>query len=512
MIRGAFTVGVWTMASRLLGFVRDVLIAAALGTGPVGDAFFLALRLPNLFRRLFGEGAFNAAFVPAISGLLHKDGLLAATRFAEEATAVMAFWLGLLTLLGEIFMPFILDGLAPGFSRHGDRFGLALTMSRIMFPYLFFICLTALFSGVLNALGRFAAAAAAPMLFNIGIIATLLGLAHFMLNPGYAMSWGVLASGLAQVGLVLWAIRRAGMRLVCPRLRFSPPIRQLLRRMAPALVGAGVTQLNVSIDTIIATLLPAGSVSILYYADRINQLPLAVIATAAGTALLPAVTKFITLGQEKEANTALNRAFESVLMLTLPAAIGLAVAAKAVMDVAFVRGAFTAHDAVLAGHTLTAFAIGLPVFAILKILTPGFYARGNTVTPLKIGLVTVALNLGLNLLFMHPLKAVGPALATSLSSAFNAACLFFLLRRQGHFVFDAVSRRRIPRILLTGVIMTVALLGVEQLLPAGQTTRLEFLLLVVVGGVFYFGPGVALRAFSLQEFAALLRRRKRKTT
>ena len=276
------------------------------------------------------------------------------------------------------------------------------------------------------------------------------------------------------------------------------------------MVGAGVTQLNVSIDIIIATLLPAGSVSILYYADRVNQLPLGVIATAAGTALLPAVTRHIALGEEAEANTALNRAFEGVLMLTLPAAVGLSVAARPVMDVAFVRGAFTAHNAVLAGHSLAAFAIGLPVFALIKILTPGFYARGDTVTPLKIGVMAVILNLGLNLVFMHPLKAVGPALATSISSACNAGLLLLLLHRRAHFGFDALSRRRIPRILLSAVVMAVALWGAERLLPRGVTTIPEFLLLALVGGVFYFGPGVMLRAFDLREFMGLLRRRRRK--
>ena len=499
------------MASRVLGFARDILIAAVLGTGPVADAFFVALRLPNLLRRLFGEGAFNAAFVPAISTILHKDGLSAATEFAEEATAVMAFWLGGITILGELFMPWLLYVLAPGFGGQGGRFDLAVGMSRIMFPYLFFICLTALFSGVLNALSRFAAAAAAPVLFNVFMIAAMLWLAPYMHNAGYALSWGVTVSGIAQLALVLWAIRRAGMRFTRPKLNFSPHIRQMFKRMAPALVGAGVTQLNVSIDIIIATLLPAGSVSILYYADRVNQLPLGVIATAAGTALLPAVTKYIALGEQVEANIALNRAFESVLMLTLPAAIGLSVAAKAVMDVAFVRGAFTAHNAVLAGHSLAAFALGLPMFALIKILTPGFYARGDTVTPLKIGVVAVALNLGLNLLFMHPLKAVGPALATSLSSTFNAAWLLALLARRGHFRFDTLSRRRLPRLLLSGAMMAVALWGVQRLLTPGVTSVPQFLLLVLVGATFYFGPGTALRAFDLREFLSLLRRRRSKT-
>jgi len=508
MTRGALTVGLWTMASRVLGFARDMLIAYMLGIGPVADAAFVALRLPNLFRRLFGEGAFNAAFVPSISTILHKEGMEAAAGFAEEATAVMIFWLGGITVLGEIFMPWLLYVLAPGFAGNHGKFALAVVLTRIMFPYLFFVCLTALFSGVLNAMGRFAAAAAAPVLFNVISILSLLALSRYLPNPGYALAWGVSISGVAQMLLLILAMRRAGMRLTVPRPRLTPRMRTLFRRMAPGLVGAGVTQLNVSIDIIIGTLLPAGSVSILYYADRVNQLPLGVIGTAAGTALLPAITRHIALGEEDAAQSALNRALESVLMLTLPAAVGLAVAARPVMDVAFVRGAFTTQTAILAGHSLAAFAIGLPVFAIVKILNPGFYARGDTTTPVKIGIAAVLLNLGLNLVFMHPLQAVGPALATSLSSAFNAAMLAWLLQKRGHFTLDAPARRRIPRILLAGAVMAAALYGTLHLLPPGKTSIPGFLLLTLVGFIAYAGAGLGLRAFDLAELGALVKRRR----
>src|SRR5277367_297840 len=242
MLKGAFTVGMWTMASPIFGFARDILIAAILGTGPIADAFFVALKMPNLFRRLFGEGAFNAAFVPAISTILHQDGMDAATAFAEEATAVMMFWLGAVTILGEIFMPWVLYVLAPGFAGNHGKFQLAVVLTRIMFPYLFFVCLTALFSGVLNAMGRFAAAAAAPVLFNLFSIAFMLGLSRYTPNPVYALAWGVTISGVAQLALVVWAIRGAGMRFTLPKLRFTPRIKKLFQRMAPALVGAGVTQ------------------------------------------------------------------------------------------------------------------------------------------------------------------------------------------------------------------------------------------------------------------------------
>ena len=281
MLRGAFTVGMWTMASRILGFARDMLIAAILGAGPIADAFFVALRLPNLFRRLFGEGAFNAAFVPSISHILHTEGVGAAQSFAEEATAVMVFWLGALTALGEIFMPWLLYVLAPGFAGNHGKFALAVALTRIMFPYLFFVCLTALFSGVLNAMGRFAAAAAAPVLFNLFSIAFMLGLTRYVANPGYALAWGVTVSGVAQLLLLLLAMRRAGMRITLPRPRLTPRMRALFRRMAPGLVGAGrdaAQRLDRHHSS--ARLLPAGSVSILYYADRVNQLPLGVIGTA----------------------------------------------------------------------------------------------------------------------------------------------------------------------------------------------------------------------------------------
>jgi putative peptidoglycan lipid II flippase len=262
MLKGAFTVGMWTMASRVLGFARDMLIAAILGTGPIADAFFVALRLPNLFRRLFGEGAFNAAFVPSISQILHVEGLEAATGFAEEATAVMVFWLGTITILGELGMPWLLYVLAPGFAGNHAKFLLAVALTRIMFPYLFFVCLTALFSGVLNAMSRFAAAAAAPLLFNVFSIAFMLGLTPYVKNAGYALAWGVTVSGVAQLMLLVVAMRQAGMRIKLPKPRLTPRMLNLFRRMAPGLVGAGVTQLNVSIDIIIGTLLPAGSVSI----------------------------------------------------------------------------------------------------------------------------------------------------------------------------------------------------------------------------------------------------------
>jgi putative peptidoglycan lipid II flippase len=514
MLRGVLTVGAWTMASRLLGFVRDILIAAMLGAGPIADAFFVALKLPNLFRRLFGEGAFNAAFVPAFSGMLAAEGPAAARRFAEEAFSVMAFWLGTLTILGEIFMPQLMTVLAPGFGADPAKFALAVDLSRITFPYLILICLAALLSGVLNGLERFTAAAASYILFNAVAIAAMIWLTPYVPTAGHALSWGVTASGVAQLVVLMWAVARAGMAVRIPRPRLTPQMRVLLRRMAPGLVGAGVTQLNLAVDVIIASLLPAGTVSLLYYADRVNQLPLGVIGTAVGTAMLPLLSRQVRAGEAEAARATLNRALEYALFLTLPAAVALAVAAYPIMWVLFGRGAFDAESARLSAQALAAYAVGLPAFVIVKVLAPGFFARGDTSTPVKIGIGAVALNLALNLALMVPLKHVGPALATSLASLFNVAWLAVALHRRRHLRLDAQIRRRLPRMGLAALAMGIALYAAEAPLfaEAGLARGLKWgalALLVTIGLGVYAAAGQAIGAFDMREaFRALLRRRR----
>ncbi len=513
MLRSVLTVGGWTMASRVLGFARDILIAAILGTGPVADAFFVALKLPNLFRRLFGEGAFNAAFVPEFSGLLAAEGAEPARRFAVEAFGVMAFWLGALTVAGEVFMPALMTVLAPGFTEIPAKFALAVTLSRITFPYLVLICLAALVAGVLNGLERYAAAAASYLLFNVVSIAFLIGLTPYLPTAGHALAWGVTASGVAQLALLLWAAHRAGMPLRLPRPRMTPRMRLLLRRMAPGLVGAGVTQLNLAIDVIIASLLPPGSVSLLYYADRVNQLPLGTIGTAVGTALLPMLSRQVRAGETEAANGTMNRGLEYALALTLPAAMALIVAAQPIIGVLFGRGAFGPEAVRGSAQALAAYALGLPAFVAVKVLAPGFFARGDTATPVKIGVFAVALNLVLNLVFMHPLQWVGPALATSLAAMVNVACLGVVLVRRGQFTADAQLRRRLPRIAAASAIMA-AVLWLGQLGPVaplaalhgGRTMALG--LLIGVGLFAYFGAAHLLGALDLKVAGASLLRRR----
>ena len=511
MIRPILAVGGWTLLSRLLGFARDMLIAALLGVGPVADAFFVALKLPNLFRRLFGEGAFNAAFVPAFSGLLAAEGPAAARGFAEEAFAVMMFWLGLLTILGEIFMPQVMRVLAPGFEAIPAKFALAVELSRITFPYLILICLAALVSGVLNGLDRFTAAASSYVLFNIVTIAAMIWLTPYVPTIGHALSWGVTASGVAQLAVLLFAVRRAGMAIRVPWPRLTPQMRVLMRRMAPGLLGAGVTQLNLAVDVIIASLLPAGTVSILYYADRVQQLPLGVIGTAVGTALLPLLSRQVRAGEAQAAVGTLNRALEYALFLTLPAAFALIVSAWPIMHALFDRGAFGASSTLLSAHALAAYAVGLPAFVLVKVLAPGFFARGDTAMPVKIGLIAVALNLALNLAFMRPLQQMGPPLATSLAAMFNAFCLGVALARRGQLRLDAQIRARVPRMVGAALVMAAALAGAQRILfviaqPHGVSRLAALAALIAVGLLAYGAAAQALGAFDLRQMSRMLRR------
>ncbi len=499
------------MASRVLGFLRDMLIASKLGAGPMADAFFVALKLPNLFRRLFGEGAFNAAFVPAFAQALTQRGHAAAQMLAERMAMLLSLWLTLLTVLGMVFMPWLMQVLAPGFSNDPAKFQLAVELTRITFPYLLLICLTALVSGVLNGLGKFAAAAAAPIFFNLLSMIALFALAPFVATPAHALAWGVTLSGIVQLGFVSWACARAGMALNlfhAPKL--PPDVRMVLRRMGPGLIGAGVTQLNLAIDVIIASFLPAGAVSYLYYADRVAQLPLGVIGAAVATALLPLLARQIHAGQPLQAHRSINRAIEISLILAVPAAVALAVLALPILEALFQRGAFGAEEARLTSRALVAYSVGLPAFVLVKVFVPGFFARGDTATPVKVGICCVVLNLGLNLALMGPLLHVGVALSTSLAAWANALTLAFLLARRGQLVPDRRLRRAAPRLLGAAIAMGAALMALAWLLGPGPGLRGVVLLGLVcaLGALVYFGAAQLSGGLDLRDLRRMLRRRR----
>ncbi|HZF75064.1 MAG TPA: murein biosynthesis integral membrane protein MurJ [Acetobacteraceae bacterium] len=514
MLRSIMTVGGWTMASRILGFARDMLIAAKLGAGPVADAFFLALRLPNLFRALFGEGAFNAAFVPAFAGTLAAEGHARARALANHMAGLMTIVLSLLVVAGMVFMPQVLRVIAPGFDDgDGIRFPLAVELTRITFPYLLLICLAALVSGVLNGLNRFAAAAATPMLFNLISMASLLALTPYVATAGHALAWGVTASGVAQLGMLLYAARAHGMAVnpfSVPRL--TAEVRQVLRRMVPGVIGAGVTQVNLAVNVAISSLLPAGAVSYLYYADRLVQLPLGVIGAAIGTALLPALSQQIRLGRRLTAHRSQNRAIELSLAFALPSAVGLGVAAGPIVGALFQRGAFDAAAGAATAAALLAYAAGLPAFMIVKALTPGFFARGDTSTPVKVGVFIIALNLSLNLALMPVLGHVGIALSTSVAAWVNTAVLAFILVRRRQLRPDRRLRRALPRLVFAALVMGAALAAMVAFAypqAAAVITRIGALLaMIVAAGVLYFGTAQLTGGLDLRAALRMMRRRR----
>ncbi len=511
LLRPVVTVGGLTLASRVLGFARDMLVAALLGAGPVADAFFIAFRLPNLFRRVFAEGAFNAAFVPLFLGRMTSAGQAAALAFAEDSLAVLASGLLVVVLLAEIAMPWLMLGLAPGFANEPGKFQLAIDLTRLTFPYLLFISLVSLMGGVLNSTGRFAVFAAAPILLNLSLIVALLGLRAWTPTGGHALAWGVAIAGALQF---LWLVRacgRAEMALRLPRPRLTPSVRRLLRLMLPAALGNGVVQVNLVVDAILASLLGTGAVSYLYYADRLYQLPLGVVGIAIGTAILPMLARQLKTGETAAATNTQNRGIEAALLLTLPAAAALIGLNDPVIQVLFQRGAFGPAEAQATAAALAAYAAGLPAYVLIKVLTPGFYAREDTATPVKIGVLSVAINIALAIVLIRFLAHVGIALATALAAWINVGMLAIILGRRGFLVIDPQLRRRAPRIAIATAIMTVViLLAAAVLAPwfAGTTlVRVTALALVIVLGLASFGGLVHLiGAADLRDLKRLLPR------
>jgi putative peptidoglycan lipid II flippase len=507
LVRSIATVGSITLVSRLLGFVRDIMIAALLGAGPLADAFFVAFKLPNFLRRLFAEGAFNAGFVPMFARILEGNGRAAAKAFAEQAQAIQLAVLVPLVLVTIVAMPWVMALLAPGFEPGSVRYEGALEFSRITFVYILFIALVALYGGVLNSLGRFAAAAAAPILLNLCLIGALILSALWFDAPADALAWGVAAAGLMQF-LWLWlALQRAGMAPALRRPRLSPEIKRLFALILPGAIGAGVAQINLFVDVVLASLLPPGAVSYLYFADRVNQLPLGVIGVAVGTALLPLMARQLRAGQVAHAMHNQNRALELALLLTVPAALALIVLCLPIVSVLFERGAFGAADARATSAALAAYALGLPAYVLIKVLTPGFFAREDTRTPVKIAIVCLISNVVIALALIWWLAHVGIALATALSAWLNTGLLGRGLWRDGLFQPDARLRRRLPRILGTSMAMALALWLAAPWL-AGLPAPLALALLIAAGGLFFLLLGQLVGALDFGELRSALGRRR----
>jgi putative peptidoglycan lipid II flippase len=504
LVRAAATVGSLTLLSRLLGFVRDVMIAAILGASGAADAFFVSFKLANLLRRLFAEGAFNAGFVPLFARTLEGEGEASARSFAEATLSWMAAVLLVVVLVAELTMPWLVRGLASGFAPGGERFLLAVELSRITFPYLLFISLAALFSGVLNARGRFAAAAAAPIALNIVLIVALLLALRDPRAPAHVLAWGVAVAGVVQLALVAAAAAADGFGLRPRPLPRDPRLGRLFRLVLPGAVGAGVYQINLVVDTWFASHLPAGAVSYLFYADRLNQLPLGLIGVALGTALLPSLSRQIRSGDVDTAQRWQNRAIELGLLLTLPAAAALVTIAGPIIHVLFERGAFGAHAAAATAGALSAFSVGLPAYVLIKVLAPAFFAREDTRTPVIVAAVCLAFNIVIILLLIGHLAHVGIALATALANWLNALILAVLLWRRGYFRPDRRLLRRVPRMLIATGVMAVALAALQGLLPEWPAT-LRLAAMIAAGAALFVVAAQLLGAADLRELARELR-------
>jgi putative peptidoglycan lipid II flippase len=512
LFRSIATVGGWTMGSRVLGFVRDILIAGLLGAGQVTDAFFVALQLPNIFRRLFAEGAFNAAFVPLFAGELTESGRAAARAFAERVFGVMLVVLIVFSLLVEIFMPEVMSVIAGGFRDDPAKFQLAVDFARLTFPYLLFVSLAAMLGGILNTLERFVAAAAAPILLNIILISALVGVSLGSLpDPGRALSWGVLIAGIGQFAWLAFACARAGLLPTVPRLVLGPKVRRLFALMGPGIIGAGVYQINVLIGVRLASELPEGSVSFLYFADRVNQLPLGVVGAAVGVTLLPLLSRQLKAGDTTGARDSQNRAIEFAMLLTIPAAAALLVLPGPIVTVLFQRGQFGGDDALATAGALAAFASGLPAYVLIKALAPGFFAREDTATPVKIAVGALILNVAVALALMPFLAHVGIALATAISAWANSAALAFLLHRRGLLVPDERLKTRLVRTVVSSAVMAavlwVAVRGLAPWLLPGSLAGIAALVVVVVVGLVVYGVlAQLLGVMRWTEMRALLRR------
>ncbi|MGI9449399.1 MAG: murein biosynthesis integral membrane protein MurJ [Geminicoccaceae bacterium] len=500
------TVGSFTMMSRLLGFVRDMLMAALLGAGPLADAFLVAFKLPNFLRRLFAEGAFNAGFVPLFARTLEGDGKAAARDFAAQAQAVLTAVLVPLVMLAIIFMPWIIRVMVPGFEVGGERYEGAVSLSRITFCYILFISLVALYGGILNSMNQFAVPAAAPIILNLCLIAGLLISYVQAYAPAYALAWALAAAGLGQFLWVAWAAKKHGMGLRLRLPRLSPEIKRLFALILPGVFGAGVAQISLFADVIFASFLAEGAVSYLYYADRIGQLPLGVIGVAVGTALLPLMSRQLRAGETADAIRSQNRGIELALLLTIPAAIGLAVLSLPIVTVLFQRGAFVEAESIATSAALSAYALGLPAYVLIKVLAPGFFAREDTRTPVKIAVICLIANIAFVLVLIGPFQHVGIALATVLSAWLNAILLGTTLYRRDLFKVDDRLRRCLPRILLAGLAMAVIVWLIMPAMAESLQAALALAVTIPIGAIAFFAIAQTLGAFDWRNIKTLLRR------
>lgn len=498
------TVSSMTLLSRILGFVRDFVIARTFGAGMLTDAFFVAFRLPNLLRRLFAEGAFSQAFVPLLAEYRNQRDAEATRQLVDRVATLLFLIVLVVAALGVIGAPLLIYATAPGFVPDAEKFGLTVTLTRIAFPYILFMALVALAAGVLNTWSRFALPAFTPVLLNLSFIGMALFAAPYFDPPVLALAWAVFIGGLLQLAIQLPALHRIGM---LPRFDFSPGdpgVRRILKLMGPAVLGVSVAQISLVINTIFASFLVAGSVSWLYFADRLMEFPAGLLGAALGTILLPSLAKAHANADPKEFSALLDWGLRLTFLLTLPAALSLAILGVPLIATLFQYGAFSASDVLQTREALVAYSIGLSGMILVKVLAPGYYARQNIKTPVKIALLTLAATQAMNLAFIVPFKHAGLALSIGLASCLNAGLLYYGLRQRKDYLPSAGWGLFLLKIMLALAVLAATLwfgMGREvDWLAASALDRIAHLSVLVAGGVAAYFATLFLLGFRLGDF------------
>jgi len=504
MLKSLAKVGSNTLLSRVLGFIRDLVFAHQFGASAGTDAFFVAFKIPNFLRRLFAEGAFSLAFVPVLTEYKEKRGFDELKLFVDHVAGTLGAVLLAVTLLGVVGAPFLVLVFAPGFIGDTEKLVLASDMLRLTFPYLFFISLTALAGGILNAHNRFGIPAFTPVLLNISMIGCALWLSPLMDRPVVALAWGVLFAGIAQLlfqGPFLHQLK------LLPKFKFAPKdegVRKIGRLMLPALFGVSVTQLNLLLDTLIASFLVTGSISWLYYSDRLMEFPLGVLGVALGTVILPGLSRTHATESSEGFSRTIDWALRWALLLGVPAAVGLFILSGPMIATLFQSDVFLAKDVAMAQRSLMAYSLGLVSFILIKVLAPGFYARQDTRTPVRIAVIAMATNMILNIVLVFPLAHAGLALATTLSASLNAFLLFRGLRREGVYL----PQSGWPLLLLQGVAASALLAGVlywgvgalSEWTTATTMDKVWRLLGLIVGGFFVYSAALLALGIRVRHF------------
>ncbi len=458
LFKAMATVASFTILSRIAGMIRDTLTAAYLGAGPLADAFFVALKLPNFFRRIAAEGAFSVSFIPLYSKTIETEGEGKAAEFAGEVCSVMTVILSVFTILMMIAMPYIIYVIAPGFDEGTVRYDVAVTLTQITFPYLLFISLTSLFGGMLNAHSKFGPFAAAPIVFNGAMVIGIL--VGFYISPSiaHAMAIAVTISGMLQLLMMVYFVRRHKIKFNFRVPVLSEKVKTLFKLMVPGIIGAGVFQINLFVDMMIASLLPEGSISYMYYADRLNQLPLSIAGIAIGSALLPMLSRALAAGDKSESQNLYNRSIEFCLLIGLPAAAALMIIPQQIVDTLFGHGEFTDRDVFLTATVLMGYGLGLPAYVASKVYMTAFWSEADTVTPVKVAIICAVTNCVLSLILIQtPLGVAGIATSTGIAGWVQIYLLQKNMKSHDVFAFDERMKRVFPKIVQATLAMALVI-------------------------------------------------------